>query len=705
MSTIVYIIAGVIAVAVVAIGWRDIARFRFRRVRAIAGVCYSESIRRRVLWITPLAIVGVIAISLLTRPYDEQDAVRQSIKYCLFATALIVVVAALILACTNLPKEIENRVIFTIVTKPTTRLEIVLGKVLGFAMVSGLILLIMGAFTFVYLEARTWSMTRDIRALLASPGMDAGNRRQLQRYADSGLLSTKAIQWPKDLQVYGRTSTEDGTRWIVGQQTFFLAPFVLTQNDVRQFEQKVNERSGLFLIITVKVAERKLLPDEARELKAGNFPQEGEVFGPAVSTTQPVRYAPRVGVIAFSAASHQAIGTKDLPTSAFYMPVPDRNWTPGAARTFAIPLSGSTLKEFVDAGAFNVEVSGATLGYDLGAGPTPISLVVVDRTTGAPVMSIPNSTTSATEPPQQTALSTEPVVTPPGVRFLSRFGRVGMQVIGRDPEEGEGSVAVYSFAGASGAEARNGKVLLQTKVSVDRGGDLDADRFKTSLASLQVRNRKTGFLSEPVVFEPTTNRLVDVEVQAQAVEGGDFDVSVRGVTPGQYLGFHGLMASTPSIALVTAEQSFGINLFKSLLILWMLSILVVAISIFCSTFLSWPIAVVLTVMLLLGRWGVNELGDALDPGSSRIIMKDLFGIRDPNKSETVNNVYDALATTLKNGAKVLPNVARFPVMEDLDRGVSIPLSKILAALRELVIFGVPLVLLTYVILRNKEVAP
>src|SRR5689334_20713277 len=155
---IVAIIGTVIVLAIVAIGWKDVARFAFRRVRAIAGVSFREAIRRRVLWITPLAIIGVIAITQLTRPDDEQDAIRQTVRYCLFASGLIVVLSAILLACTNLPKEIESRVIFTIVTKPTTRLEIVLGKVIGFSLVTGAMLLIMGLFTFAYLEVREWSM-------------------------------------------------------------------------------------------------------------------------------------------------------------------------------------------------------------------------------------------------------------------------------------------------------------------------------------------------------------------------------------------------------------------------------------------------------------------------------------------------------------------------------------------------------------------
>src|SRR5207302_1993481 len=97
------------------------------------------------------------------KPFDEQDAIRQTTKFCLFATGLVVIVSTIILACTNLPREIENRVIYTVVTKPTTRLEIVLGKILGFARVSAAILIIMGLFTWGYLVLRASLLRSDIR--------------------------------------------------------------------------------------------------------------------------------------------------------------------------------------------------------------------------------------------------------------------------------------------------------------------------------------------------------------------------------------------------------------------------------------------------------------------------------------------------------------------------------------------------------------
>ncbi|MDB5294925.1 MAG: hypothetical protein JWO31_908 [Phycisphaerales bacterium] len=707
--------AALVALAVLALGWRDVSRFRFRRVRAIAGVCFAESIRRRILWVIPLAVVGVVAVTQLTRPLDAEDAVRQTTKYCLFATGLIVVVAAVILACTNLPKEIESRVIFTIVTKPTTRLEIVLGKVIGFAAVSALILLIMGTFTFGYLEVRAWALGRQIRSSLAAdaaaaPGekLAPGTRARLQRYADAGLLGTKAVRWPDDLQIYGREPTADGTRWMAGAQpNFMVVPFALSDADKEKLVAAVNGGGVPALVATFAIDVRKqATEDERKELEQGLHPMVGQqAIGPAMPTTGPAMPVPRLTFAARATTTGKPVAAANLSAQNQVFARPDRRWQPGGPQVFVAPIAPDPgMNELLAAGRFNVEVTPSTPTLEYGAGPTPLQLVVVDPKTGQALMSVASSDKEPTELPADGAVAH--ASTPPGPRFYSRVGRVGMQILGRPPEEGTGGIAVYAFRGAGDVTpGTDGRVALQTKVNIDRGGDLDADKYKSSVVALTVRNLKSGAVSEPVLFEPESSRQVDLRVPADAVAGGDFDVMVRGLTPGQHLGLHGLTATVPSVALVQAEHAFVLNLAKGLFVLWLLSTLVVTIAVFTSTFLSWPIAVVLTVLLLLGRWGVDQLGESLSAGASRQVAGELFRLRDPSKNQAVTEGLEALSAVLRNVAPVLPNVDRFPVLEDIDRGVSIPATKVLRALRELLVYGVPLVLLTYLVLRNKEVAP
>src|SRR5207237_6277105 len=114
----------------------------------------------------PLAMLGIVAVTQLSHPFDEQDANRQTTKYCLFASGIVVVVATLILACTSLPKEIDNRVIYTIVTKPATRLEIVLGKTLGFARTAAVILALMGVFSYLYLHLNAVQLASSVQPRL-----------------------------------------------------------------------------------------------------------------------------------------------------------------------------------------------------------------------------------------------------------------------------------------------------------------------------------------------------------------------------------------------------------------------------------------------------------------------------------------------------------------------------------------------------------
>src|SRR5258708_4226137 len=234
-------ICGVIAVlGIVVYGFRDLIRLSIGRVWAISGVCFAESVRRKIWLITPLAIVGVIVVGQLQRPLDERDAIRATIKFCLFATGLLVTITAIILACTNLPREIDNRVIFTIVTKPTTRLEIVLGKVLGFARVSALILVIMGVFTLAYLQFRARPLVADLRARLDPNGNDAfppnsPGRSGAGYCVNAGLLGTRSLDWAVDpVQVYARPPEGDEHWMMGGESQYVLLGFALTPEQREQ---------------------------------------------------------------------------------------------------------------------------------------------------------------------------------------------------------------------------------------------------------------------------------------------------------------------------------------------------------------------------------------------------------------------------------------------------------------------------------------
>jgi len=225
-----WVVAGAIVVlGLLVYGARDVLRICFIRIRAVASVCFRESIRRRVLWLTPLAIIGVLVVAQFQRPLDEQDAIRQVMKFCIFASGILITLSTVILACTNLPREIDNRVIYTVVTKPASRLEILLGKIFGFSVVSAVILLIMGVFSYGYLRFHEWRGMGEIDVRLAAGGLEPSTESTLQYYQKNGLLDARRYVSTNQVQVFAEYHDKDSdVRLIEGpSQQAALIPFAI----------------------------------------------------------------------------------------------------------------------------------------------------------------------------------------------------------------------------------------------------------------------------------------------------------------------------------------------------------------------------------------------------------------------------------------------------------------------------------------------
>jgi hypothetical protein len=700
------LVAGaIVVVGLFVIGFKDIRRLSPGRVAAIARVGFTEAIRRRVLWVTPLAILGVILVAQFQRPIDELDAIRQTTKFCLFATGMLVTLTAILLACTNLPKEIDNRVIFTIVTKPTTRIEIVLGKVLGFAYVSGTILLIMGAFTFGYLHLRAWTMQRDVKQRLETPGaVEVALRPTLEQYVKAGLLNAKEFYRPIDLNFYSSVPESDtGVKWISGASEQSIAvPFQIPADKLPATPEEAAGLPPLRVLAKVHVRKSPGADNEAAPATApvtqpattpegfvvrvpylpGKEPAPGESTDPLAPPTAPTKPTVTVDLVDrdfYNIVESQAINqgrgveigigpdqTVDILIPANLLPALRRQSIEGAPVRFYVNIRG-TVTEF----DFGIAGDAVRLGYALPAGaPGPF----------------------AEEYPAVTpALADQlPVV------FRGRMGRHGQQLRGDKP--GLAPVAVYRYRNQPVPETTGQAVPVEVRTVIERTG---ADEANESLLDLlvSVRNPDTGETTPPVTIHPENARTAYANVPAATLGGGNFDLILQVNTPGAWISLN-----ESNVGLVAADRSFGLNLFKSLFILWLLAILVVTIAVFCSTFLSWPIAVVLTVLILLGRWGVVQLGDALTPGIGRQVVTD-FGLRGSAESAAVSNTVEKLAVGLRTVSNVLPDINRFAVTDHIERGVWIPMASLLDALFVLLMFGLPLIVLAYVIFRNKEVAP
>ena len=692
-----WLAAGIVVVLGLLIyGAHDLFRLSLTRIWAISSVCFSEAIRKRTLWITPLAIIGVIVVTQLSHPDDPQEAIRQATKFCLFASGLLVSVVAIILACTNLPKEIDNRVIFTVVTKPTTRLEIVLGKCLGFARISAAIIIIMGIFTYAYLQSRSWTEMASVHRQLASVPPDSPTRPTLVYYADHGFLTTRRLDAPENLQVYGRVP-DGNVRWMQGAQSeYFLVPFTLSEEQKDELQQ-VAETSGAsaYLMTTLRIQQHMPNASEQREIKQlglGNAAVElkAEELGPILPTTQPATQPanalpPAVVSIRLLNQNYRSLnGTLDESAGMrVVLQQPDK---PGDSWYGRLTIPAEWLQHMAQVPMFYVQVHAISPATDYGVEAEPEMIFIpTGKQSGIKI---------------GPAMSAQDPGKPAEPELLSSRGARGMILMGK--ADGKGPLALYRFRNAKVSKPSNGTVPLQLQINIEKNGEVDVEKTGESgyaKVGVEVINKKTGESSGLIEVTPELSQTSFLNVPFKSVEGGDFDVVVRSQTQDQWLGL-----KDDAVSVVVADESFVVNLFKSLLVLWMLSILVVVIGIFCSTFLSWPIAIICTLVILLGHWGVDQLGSALDPGSGRSIATE-FRIYDPVSSRTISQTFDTLSHVLRVVSNFLPDLSKFPVSDYIERGLAVPLSSLLQSLGVLACYGLPLLVLSYVIMRNKEVAP
>jgi hypothetical protein len=157
-------------------GLRDLVLISPRRVSALAWLAVQESLRRRVL-----VGFGVFLLILLFAGWfldsKSNDPAALYLSFVLTATTWLVLLMALFLSALSLPADIKNRTIYTVVTKPVRPGEIVLGRIVGFAIIGTFLLAVMGLFSYVFVS-RVLSHTHEVdgASLKSIPNDSSGGR-------------------------------------------------------------------------------------------------------------------------------------------------------------------------------------------------------------------------------------------------------------------------------------------------------------------------------------------------------------------------------------------------------------------------------------------------------------------------------------------------------------------------------------------------
>lgn len=119
----------------------------------VATTTFQEAIRRR--WMTALLGFAVVMLAVSTfftwmQPGSQQKFLRD---YGLGFTVIMTLIAAVFLGVALITPEIERRTILTILSKPVTRVEFLIGKYLGLMLTLALNLAVMGS---IFLLSYAW---------------------------------------------------------------------------------------------------------------------------------------------------------------------------------------------------------------------------------------------------------------------------------------------------------------------------------------------------------------------------------------------------------------------------------------------------------------------------------------------------------------------------------------------------------------------
>jgi hypothetical protein len=196
-------------------------------------------------------------------------------------------------------------------------------------------------------------------------------------------------------------------------------------------------------------------------------------------------------------------------------------------------------------------------------------------------------------------------------------------------------------------------------------------------------------------------------------EDGQIEVWVRCVEGGQYFGF-----AQPDAYLELARASPLVNFWKAQTSIWVQMVLVIAIGVACSTFVSGPVAMLFTVsFILLGLYkdyfvdiavGDNYGGG---PVESLVRLVTQMNVTSPLEG-TIGDVSSGIIKAVDSGVRgimfalsqVLPDFPRFNTSNFVAEGFNIPAGQVGQDLLICLAYVVGLFVVGYFFLRTREIA-
>lgn len=127
-----------------------------RNIMAIAFLAFKEGIRQRVVYGVAVAAIVVMAFSVLLCGFFLRDISKVLLDFCLATVTLGGLTVPFFVAIHMLSRDIEKRTIFTLLSRPISRGDYIVGKFAGLSSLSACIMLLLGGFSWLAVQGGTF---------------------------------------------------------------------------------------------------------------------------------------------------------------------------------------------------------------------------------------------------------------------------------------------------------------------------------------------------------------------------------------------------------------------------------------------------------------------------------------------------------------------------------------------------------------------
>lgn len=189
----------------------DIPKLSGRRIWAIAKLAIKESIRKKVLVVVGVFIVGMMFAGW----YLDQNAdypARLYISFVLTMTNYMVIVLGLFISSFSIPADIKSRTIYTIVTKPVRPLELFLGRVVGFMTIGTLVVASMGILSYFFVVR---GLYHEHEVVSTDPEGRTGETSRVQRHRHTFTLNESGVGQTNENKGHSHIVKKVGDKYVI----------------------------------------------------------------------------------------------------------------------------------------------------------------------------------------------------------------------------------------------------------------------------------------------------------------------------------------------------------------------------------------------------------------------------------------------------------------------------------------------------------